>query len=72
MCWLPVEDAPLVESFPPARHPTFVRNADDTPAGPDKHCAVSGELSGRVELSQLPAPGPELDAICKGLYPLPI
>ena len=38
----------------------------------DKRCAVSGELSGRVGLSQLPAPGPELVAICKGLLPLPI
>ena len=43
-------------------------NADDI----SKHCAVSGELSGRVRLPRLPAPGPKLVAICKGLLPLPI
>jgi hypothetical protein len=47
-----------------------------TDGGPQHHISkplkVSGELSGRVGLSQLPAPGPELVAICKGLLPLPI
>jgi hypothetical protein len=47
-----------------------------TDGGPQHHISkpfgASGELSGRVGLSQLPAPGPELVAICKGLLPLPI
>ncbi|HXB67619.1 MAG TPA: hypothetical protein VNY05_05215 [Candidatus Acidoferrales bacterium] len=51
----------------------FVREDDDTPTGQEaKHFGVSGELSGRVIVSQLPAPGSELVAICKRLLPLPI
>ena len=50
-------------------------NSDDftsSGSGTGKQYGISGELSGRVGLSQLPAPGPELVAICKGLLPLPI